>query len=94
MPSHKHIQDIEITTAEVAKTLYRLNTCMLRSPDNIPAYFLKQVSFTSVNIMTYLFNLTLHQAVISNGRKHAIVTPTYKKGSYDKSTNYNLSHLL
>ena len=28
LPSHKYMQDIEITTADVAKTLNRLNTSM------------------------------------------------------------------
>ena len=71
------MQDIGITTADVAKALQRLNTSMSRSPDNIPAYFLKQVGFTLVHIMTYLFNLTLHQRVILNEWKRATITPTY-----------------
>ena len=59
LPSHKRMQDIEITSADVTKALHRLNTSMSESPNNIPACFLKQVSFTLVHIMTYLFNLTL-----------------------------------
>ena len=61
---------------------------MSQSPDNIPAYFQKQVGFTLVHIMTYLFNLTLHQGVIPNEWKHAIITPTYKKSSQDKPIKY------
>ena len=38
---NKHMQDIEITSAEVAKALHRFNTSMSRSPDKIPNYFLK-----------------------------------------------------
>ena len=41
--SHKHVQDIEITTADIAIVLHRLNTSMSWSPDNVPAYFLKQI---------------------------------------------------
>ena len=43
---------------------HRLNTSALRSSDNIPAYFLKQVGFASVHIMTYFFKLSLHQGAI------------------------------
>ena len=57
LPSHKLRQDIEITTADVAKALHRLNTSMSWSPGSISAYFLKQVGFTLVHILTYLFNL-------------------------------------
>ena len=58
------------------------------SPDNILAYFLKQVGFTLVHIMTYLFNLTSHQGATPNELKHAFITPIYKKGSHDKPINY------
>ena len=33
LPSHKHMQNIEITFADVAKALHRLNTSMSQSPD-------------------------------------------------------------
>ena len=38
--------------------------------------------------MTYLFDLTLHQGVIPNEWKCAIIAPIYKKGSCDKHINY------
>ena len=51
--------------------------------------------------MTHLFNFTLHQGVISNEWKRAIITPIYKKGSRDKPINYRpvsltsvISHIL
>ena len=82
------MQDIEITTADVAKALHRLNSSMSWSPHNIPAYFLKLVCFTLVHTMTYLFNLTLHQGVTPNEWKCAIIIPIYKNGSTDKPMNY------
>ena len=50
------MQDIEITTSDIARALNRLNTSMSRFSDNIPAYFLKQVNFTLVHIMTVVCN--------------------------------------
>ena len=61
---------------------------MSQSPDNIPAYFLKQVCFTLVDILTHLFNLSLSNGVIPNQWKQAIITPIYKKGSCDHPLNY------
>ena len=76
LPSHKHMQDIEISTADVAKALHRFNTFMSQSLDNIPAYFLKQVDFTLVHIITYLFNLTLQKVsyhVSGNGHYYTYI---------------------
>ena len=85
---HKHLQDFEITTLDVVKALHKLYSSMSRSPDNIPAYFLKQVCFTLVDILTHLFNLSLSNAIILNQCKQAIITPIYKKGSCDQLLNY------
>ena len=73
---------------DAAKALHRLNTSMSWSPGNIPAYFLKQVGFTLLHTMIYLFNLALHLGVISNEWKRVIITLLYKKGSCEKPINY------
>ena len=85
---HKHLQDFKITTSDVVKALNKLNSSMLRSPDNIPAYFSKQVCFTLADILTHLFNLSLSNGVIPNQWKQAIIIPINKKGSYDQPLNY------
>ena len=84
---HKHLQDFEITTSDVVKALPKLNSFMSRSPDNIPAYFLKQVCFTLVDISTHLLNLFLSNGVIPNQWKQAIITSIYKKDSHNQLLN-------
>ena len=81
------MQNIEITTADVAKALHRLKTSMSWSPDNISAYFLRQVGFTLVHIMTYLFNLYIKVLYQMSGNV-PLFTPIYKKSSHDKPINY------
>ena len=73
------MQDIEITTTDVAKALNKLNTFISWSPDNRLAYFLKQVWFYVDTYNEYFFNLALHQGVIPNKWKRAIISPIYKR---------------
>ena len=87
------MQDIEITTTDVAKALNKLNTFISWSPDNRLAYFLKQVWFYVDAYNEYFFNLALHQGVIPNKWKRAIISPIYKKGSHDKLINYRILSL-
>ena len=89
----KNLQDFEITL-DVVKALNKLTRFMSRSPDNISAYFLKQVCFTLVDILTHLLNLSLSNGVIPNQWKQAIITPIYKKGSRDHPLNYRLVSLI
>ena len=41
-----------------------------------------------VHLITYLFNLRLHQGIILNEWKLSIITSIYKKDSRDKPINY------
>ena len=75
---HKHLQDFELTTLDVVKALNKLNSSMSWSPHSILAYFLKQVCFTLVDILTHLSNLSLSDGVIPNQWKQAIITPIYR----------------
>ena len=93
LSNHKHLQELGITTSDVVKALHKLNSSISQSPDNIPAYFLKQVCFTLVDILTNLFNLSLSNGVIPNQWKQAIISPIYKKGSCNQSLNYRLVSL-
>ena len=66
----KNLRDFEITTLDVVKALNKLKRSMSRSSDNIPAYFLKQVCFTLVDILTHLFNLSLSNGVGDSRGEH------------------------
>ena len=56
-------------------------------PD-IPAYLLKRVSGPLLDVICFLFKLSLSKGVIPLQWKSAIITPVFKKGSRDLPSNY------
>ena len=72
---YKYLQDFEITTSDVVKALHKLNSSMSQSPDNIPTYFLKQVCFTLIDILTHLY---LIMSYPTNGNKPSLHLYTKK----------------
>ena len=61
---------------------------IFRSPDSIPAYFLKRIAAPIFNVLSYLFMLTLTQGNLPAQWKTAIVIPIYKKEAPDLTSNY------
>ena len=58
-------------------------------PDGIPAYFLKRVSVPLLDVICFLFKLSLSIGVVTLQWKSAIITPVFKKGSRDLPSNYH-----
>ena len=53
------IEDVIVTEADVAKSIQKLNNSLSRTPENIPAYFLKKIAFLILHVLTNLYNLCL-----------------------------------
>ena len=75
--------DIEVAPEDIVKSVNNLKGSLSRTPDNIPAYFFKEIASSILPIwLTFLISLYLQVAYPANGKK-AIITPIYKKDSHD-----------
>jgi len=82
------MNDIGIITEDAAKSISLQSNKISRTPDNIPAYFLKKVRPYILDILTYLFNLSIETRTLPSQWKKALVIPIFEKGSRNISTNY------
>ena len=48
-------------------TVHMISVKLFRSPDSIPAYFLKRIAAPIFNVLSYLFMLTLTQGTVNQG---------------------------
>ena len=88
VPQSNHMNDIDVTISDTAKSVRLVPDKLSRTPDGIPAYFLKRVAPSMLVVLTHLFNLTFSKEAIPFQWRCAIVSPIYKKGSRDISSNY------
>ena len=72
--------DIEVAPEDIVKSVNNLKGSLYRTPDNIPAYFFKEIASSILPILAHLFNLTLSTGSKPSQWKKAIITPIYKKG--------------
>jgi len=72
----------------VASLLKILNHHKATGPDNIPAYFLKELSTELAPILTLIFQSSLHQGILPKEWKAANVIPIFKKGNRSLASNY------
>ena len=55
---------IESGLEDIVKSINDLKAPFARTLDNIPAFFLKEVASTILQVLIHLFNLTLSTAII------------------------------
>ena len=82
------IPHISISEKGVANLLRTLNHHKATGPDNIPAYFLKELSEELAPILTLIFQSSLHQGLLLDDWKVANIIPIFKKGSRTQTCNY------
>ena len=82
------IPHISISEEGVANLLRTLNHHKATGPDNIPAYFLKELSEELAPILTLIFQSSLHQGFLPDDWKVANIIPIFKKGSRTQTCNY------
>ena len=88
------ITDIEITTAGVKKLLQDLDPSKSHGPDKIPSKLLKLMASEIAPSLSLVFSASLHQGVVPQDWKLALVTPLFKKGSRKEPSNYRPVPLL
>ena len=77
---YSDIKEIEITTAGVEK-LQDLDPSKSHGPDKIPNKPLKLMASEIAPCLSLVFVASLHQGVVPQDWKLALVTPLFKKGS-------------
>jgi len=91
----------EITVNDILLAIFKMSNKLSRTPNGIPAYFLKRIAPSIIDVLCYLFNLSLSSSTMPYQWKQALVISMHKKGSRDLPTNYrpisltcNMCHLL
>ena len=60
----QYMEDVSVSDMDVFSALHRLSGKLSRTPDKLPAYFIKRVAYPLLYVLTYLFNLTLSSGTL------------------------------
>uniref|UniRef100_A0A669BQX1 Reverse transcriptase domain-containing protein n=1 Tax=Oreochromis niloticus TaxID=8128 RepID=A0A669BQX1_ORENI len=77
-----------LTTAEVRKTLRRVNPRKAAGPDNIPGRVLRECAEQLADVLTDIFNISLSSAVVPTCFKATTIVPVPKKSSVSCLNDY------
>jgi hypothetical protein len=93
-PNILPMNGITITPSIVDNAITRLKNQVSRTPDNIPAYYIKKAKSSLIKPITEIFNLSMKLGKVPDIWKQAVVTPIYKKGLRNKPENYRQVSLI
>ncbi|XP_053390688.1 uncharacterized protein LOC128553531 [Mercenaria mercenaria] len=85
---HPNMHSVSIGVEGVRKLLFDLDTHEATSPDNIPTRFLKDYTEELAPALSLLFSASVDQGQVPTDRRHANVTPIFKKGDHSDPANY------
>ncbi|KAI5100825.1 immunoglobulin kappa variable 6-21 [Silurus meridionalis] len=77
-----------LTTAEVRKTLCRVNPRKSAGPDNIPGRVLRECAEQLADVLTDIFNISLSSNVVPTCLKTTTIVPVSKKSSVSCLNDY------
>ena len=80
--------DIFITPTDIRKAISNLKNHASRTPEDIPAIFVKNTAEHLIYPLTILFNHSLKLGKVPHHWKEAIIIPIHKKGSKNNPLNY------
>ena len=73
---------------EIIKSVNHLKDKIIRTPENIPSYFIKRTVHSLVLPISLIFNCSLATSSVPNQWKVSYVIPVHKKGSKYNPLNY------
>ena len=86
---HPIMNDIVINEEGLLNLLQNIKTFKASGPDGIQSKFLKETSQEILPVLRILFEASLHQGVIPDDWRSAMITPIYKPGKTDRSKAEN-----
>ncbi|KAF4078259.1 hypothetical protein AMELA_G00197320 [Ameiurus melas] len=78
-----------LTTADVRKTLCRVNPRKAAGPDNIPGRVLRGCADQLANVLTDIFNISLSSAIVPTCFKATTIVPVPKKSPVSCLNDYH-----
>ncbi len=88
LPTPPNDQALCLSSADVRKTLSRINPRKAVGPDNIPGRVLKDCAEQLTDVLTDIFNTSLSQAVIPTCLKSTTIIPVPKKSPVSCLNDY------
>ena len=83
-----------ISNDEIVKSVNHLKDKIIRTPENIPSYFIKHTIYSLVFPISLIFNCSLATSSVPNQWKVSYVIPVHKKGSKYNPSNYKHISLI
>ena len=82
------LSNINITEEDIKQAISKLTPKTSKTPEEIPATFIKKIGPYITYILKRIFNLSLEQGSLPWQWRVALVTPIHKKGSRNNPKNY------
>ncbi len=79
---------LSVSTADVRRTLMRVNISKAPGPDSIPGHVLRTCANQLVDVITDIFNISLSQQSVSTCIKTATIVPVPKKSVVSSLNDY------
>ena len=83
-----YMEAFEISFLDILQSVHMIKDKITRTPDNVPAYFIKRTISSILVPLHFLFNSTLFLNAIPVQWKRALIVPVFKKGNRSKADNY------
>ena len=82
------MQNFFITYENIKCSIHHLKDKIIRTPENIPPYFIKHVIQSIIFPQSLIFNCSLELSDVPKQWKTSFINPVHKKGNIHDAFNY------
>ena len=83
-----HMSDFSISREDIANAISSMKDKITRTPEGVPAYFLKRTADALIEPLYFFFNRCLIFSFVPRQWKMGLVVPIFKKGDKSNCKNY------